>query len=397
MKKNVNIILAILIVICLIILIYRYTWGPMTEEFEPKLPTKGIINIHERIQRASVVEKWLEVMNICGISATCMLASPEQTYLLNSPPGFSNYSNNNDLVIYLERKYDSKILAFPTIDPRDPNLSDVIKDLQNRGAIGFNSFSGHTAELFPPPNTKINDYLGPLNRTEMYPIYKYLEQNKIPFNWHVKLKNDTLFSQVEEILKEFPNLIIDFPHFGVLGIDVMRLGILMDNYSGIYTDISFGGYAKWGMPRVSDNVDLFQRFVKKYQNRVMFGTDIVITNNKRKTVSWLVNHTLAYRNMLEKEQYYVNIPNITGEGFDLNETLNGLGLSQEILDKIYFENPIRFLDGKPTNVKTNSNVSSKHSISYAQNKDNIQLDIIVNDSNRYFLSTYQRKTLLLSS
>jgi len=354
MKKKLNIILSILIIICLLILLFRVFLIPPDEKFEPILPSKGIINIHDRIHKSSDVEKWLEVMNICGISATCMLASPEQTYFINSPPGFSNYSMNNDLVVYLEKKYNSKILAFPTIDPRDPNLLDIIKDQLEKGAIGFNSFSGHTAELFTPPYIKINDYLGPLNRSDMYPIYEYLERNRIPFNWHVKLKNDTLYLQVKEILKDFPNLIVDFPHFGVLGTDVMRLGELMDNYTGIYTDISFGGYAKWGLPRVSNNIELFQKFVNKYHDRIMFGTDIVITNNIRKTVPWLVNHTMAYRHMLEKEQYYVNIPNITGDGSHLNETLNGLGLSEKILNEIYFENPIRFLNGEPANSKKNS-------------------------------------------
>lgn len=344
-----NYILSVLIIICLIILLYRTFLTPTVEEFKSELPSKGIINVHERIQRFSDVKKWFEVMDICGISATCMLASPEQTYLLNSPPGFSNYSKNNDLVIYLERKYDSKILAFPTIDTRDLNSLDTIKDQLNRGAIGFNSFSGHTAELFPPPKTKINDYLGPLNKSDIYPIYEYLERYRIPFNWHVKLKNDTLYSQVKEILKKFPNLIVDFPHFGVVGTELWRLSQIMDNYSGIYTDISFGGYAKWGLSRVSDNVEQFNEFVKKYHDRVMFGTDIVITNNIRKTVFWLVNHTMAYLNMLEKKQYDVYIPNITGEGFDLNETLNGLGLSEEILNEIYFNNPIRFLNGESVN------------------------------------------------
>ena len=215
MKKKLNNILGVLIIICLIILLYRVILIPEEEEFRPKLPSTGIINVHERINRASDLDKWFEVMDICGISATCMLASPEQTFLLKSQPGFSNYSKNNDLIIYLEQKYNSKILAFPTIDPRDPNLLSMINDELNRGVIGFNSFSGHTAELFPPPKTKINDYLGPLNRTNMFIIYNYLEKHRIPFNWHVKLKNDTLYSQVEEILKEFPNLIVDFPHFGV--------------------------------------------------------------------------------------------------------------------------------------------------------------------------------------
>jgi hypothetical protein len=51
--------------------------------------------------------------------------------------------------------------------------------------------------------------------------------------------------------------------------------------------------------------------------------------------------------LLEKDEYYVNIENITGEGFGFNGTYNGLELPQNILDEIYYENPIRFLTGKP--------------------------------------------------
>ncbi len=270
------------------------------------------------------------------------------------------------MTIYLEEKYDSKILAFPTIDPRDQEKLKIIKDQLARGAIGFNSFSGHTAELFPEPKKTIYDYLGPLNRSDMEEVYEYFEREQIPFNWHVKLKNDTLYSQVRDVMKKYPDMIVDFPHFGVLGTDLYRLEELMDNYSGVYTDISFGGFAKWGMPRVSNNIELYREFVNKYHDRVMFGTDIVITNNVRKTVPWLVDHIMAYRNMLEKDEYYVNIQNITGEGFDLNETLNGLGLGQEILDEIYYETPMRFLKGEPAELKNSS--SRALEISF-ENKD----------------------------
>jgi hypothetical protein len=78
----------------------------------------------------------------------------------------------------------------------------------------------------------------------------------------------------------------------------------------------------------------------------MFGTDMVVTNNVRKTVPWIVNLTMGYRDMLEKNEFHINVSNITGEGFAFDMTLNGFGLSQDVLDKIYFDNPIRFLRGK---------------------------------------------------
>lgn len=347
--RKLNLLLIILIIISFFVLMYRITLPTQEHEFEPKLPTEGIINIHEHIHRFSDADKWMEAMAKCGVSTTIMLGSPEVTFLLNSPPGFNNYSKNNDMILNLEEEYDSKILAFPTIDPRDPNKLEVLKDQLDKGAIGLKLYSGHTGEIFPEPKETLYDYLGPLNRSDMYPVYEYCEKNNIPIIWHIKLKWDYLFNETIAVLNDFPNLIVNIPHFGVLGAELERLEQLMENYSGVYTDISFGGFAKWGLPRVSNNIEVFREFVLKFHDRVMLGTDMVVTNNVRKTVPWIVNLTMGYRHMLEKDEYYINVPNITGEGEDdnLEGQLKGLGLDQDILDEIYFETPLRFLKGEP--------------------------------------------------
>ena len=345
--KTLNAILAALIIISVIILIYSVIWSPPKEDFEPKLPTSGIINIHEHIHKTYDAPKWLDAMEECGVSTTIMLGSPEATFRLNSPPGFNNYSINNEIILWLEKKYDSKILAFPTIDPRDPNKLKILKEQIDNGAVGLKLFSGHTGPIFPEPKETIYDYIGPLNRLDMYGVYEYCEKNRIPIIWHIKVKLEYLFNETLAVLRDFPNLIVDIPHFGVVGSEIWWLEQIMENYSGVYTDISFGGFAHEHMPVVSKNIKAYREFVAKFHDRVMFGTDMVVTNNIRKTVPWIVNLTLAYRDMLEKDEYYINVPNITGEGFNFSTTLNGFGLSKDILDEIYFENAIRFLTGKP--------------------------------------------------
>jgi hypothetical protein len=228
-----------------------------------------------------------------------------------------------------------------------------LKDQLEQGAIGLKLWAGHTGEIFPEPKETLYDYLGPLNRSDMDEIYEYCEANAIPIIWHMKLYWNYIYNEISDVLQRFPNLIVNIPHFGVLGSDFTRLEQLMDEYPGVYTDISFGGFAYWSMQKMSNNSGVYKSFVENYNDRVMFGTDIVMTRNERKTTQWLVNHTMAYRHMLEKDEFYVNIPNITGEGFDLKGDLNGLGLADEILNKIYFETPLRFLKGEPGVEKTN--------------------------------------------
>ena len=353
--------MVIFIVICFIVLIYTLSYQEPADKFKPEFPIEGIINIHEHIHRSSDAEKWLEAMDECEVSATVMLGSPEVTFKLNSPPGFNNYSINNDIILYLEKKYDSKILAFPTIDPRDPHKLEMLKDQLNRGAIGLKLFSGHTGEIYAGDKKTIYDYLGPLNRSDMYGVYEYCERNEIPIIWHIKLAWDYLYDETRAVLRDFPELIVDIPHFGVLGSNLTRLGILMDEYPGVYTDISFGGFAYWSMQLASNHIEQYRTFVNKYHDRIMFGTDMVVTNNIRKTVPWIVNLTMGYRDMLEKEAFHINVPNITGEGFDFDMDLKGFKLSQEKLDTIYFDNAIRFLRGKPSeprNVSTRAILNS---------------------------------------
>ena len=358
---KINAVLTIFITLSIIFLIYRVIITPWDadSQFEPKLPTEGIINIHEHIHKYTDADKWLSAMELCGVSTTIMLGSPEATFLLSAPPGFNNYTKNNDVVLYLEKKHDSKILAFPTIDPRDPDKLDMLKKELKDGAIGLKLFSGHTGEIFPKPKTTIYDYLGPLDREDMFDVYEYCEENQVPVIWHIKLKWDYLYNETRNVMARFPNLIVDIPHFGVLGSDLSRLGYLMDNYTGIYTDISFGGFAYWSMQLASNNIERYRAFVNRYHERVMFGTDMVVTNNVRKTVSWISNLTMGYRDMLEKSEFHVNVPNITGEGFDFDMDLNGFGLSQDILDKIYFDNAHRFLKGEPTESQNTQNITTK--------------------------------------
>jgi len=144
---------------------------------------------------------------------------------------------------------------------------------------------------------------------------------------------------------------------------------LMDNYTGIYTDISFVGFADWSIQLASNNIEHYRAFVNKYHERVMFGTDMVVTNNVRKTVSWIANLTMGYRDMLEKSLFHINVPNITGEGFDFDMDLNGFGLSQDKLDKIYFDNALRFLKGRP--VTEDQNQSGSRSNRHKDNNDPI--------------------------
>ena len=78
-------------------------------------------------------------------------------------------------------------------------------------------------------------------------------------------------------------------------------------------------------------------FIRRYDNRVLFGTDMVVTKHKRKTVQWLTEIVQCYRHMLEAQRHRCSL---------VEGSLNGLALDEETLRQIYEVNPQSILRAK---------------------------------------------------
>ncbi len=110
----------------------------------------------------------------------------------------------------------------------------------------------------------------------------------------------------------------------------------MDTYPQLYTDASFGfiEFLKAALLRISQDPEKYRRLILKYQDRIFFGTDMVVTDAEYKTADWMGNVTRAYRDFLEKGTYQF----FAIEGM----TLRGLHLDRKVLDKIYRTNFEKF-------------------------------------------------------
>ncbi len=304
----------------------------------------GIINGHEHIQNLELGTRWVKAMDRAGISTTVMLGSPDATFFLHPSGPFNKYEENNEELFLLVDKYPDRFIAFPTIFPYADNKLDLLENYISRGALGLKLFSGHHAVFYKD--------IGPLNLSSMYPVYEYCEQEHIPIIWHIHLGEEYLRNEFDEILRDFPNLIINVPHFMLLSIDLYktkgqgRLRYYLDTYPNLYTDISFGYWVKDGLWRISNHTKEFREFMIEFQDRFTFGTDIVCTVHPRKDVEWLANITIGYRDILEKEHFNLTVnPDIQGDfnGFEPG-THNGLNLPAGVLNKIYYDNMIKFLN-----------------------------------------------------
>lgn len=285
-----------------------------------------IINAHEHFQSQNEVPKFLEAMKQNGVVKTVIVGSPEAT-ILTGRQGFFGEEKYNEEVLKIANEHPDHFVAFTTINVQDPQKLEKLRNYLNRGGKGLKLYAGHS--LF-------HDL--PLDHETMMPIYQYCEEKQIPILFHVNAGK--FQEEFETVLKKFPRVKIICPHFCLSTIAIDRFEYLMDTYPGLYTDLSFGyiDFLKAGLLRISRDPEKMKAAILKYQDRILFGTDMVVTSAPYKTVTWLSDVTRAYRNMLEKEQY-----SFFGTG---PMTLRGLHLDKPVLEKIYRKNFEKFFYDK---------------------------------------------------
>lgn len=292
--------------------------------FDARADRGGIVNAHEHFQSIQGVPKFLEAMKENGVTQTLIVGSPEAT-ILKGREGFFGEEEFNEAVLEIGRVYPDQFIVFPTVNVKDPAKLEKLKRYLERGGRGLKLYSGHTF---------FHD--APLDEASMHPVYQYCEEERVPILFHVNPGHYR--EEFENVLKRYPRLKVICPHYCLSTVNTQRLEELMDRYPRLFIDISFGymDFLIQGLKRFSRNPARYRRLVEKYQDRIFFGTDMVVTNAPHKTVEWLTKVTRVYRDLLEREHFEF----FAIEGM----TLRGLHLDPKILKKIYrtnFENFLR--------------------------------------------------------
>lgn len=290
-----------------------FTFNNKEDKFE-------IISVHDHIQDLDRASYFLEAMDKTNIKQIWLVGSPDATIYKNRQ-GFEGYDKNNEELLKIIEAYPNKFIAFCTIKPEDPEKLNKLKNCISKGAKGLKLYTGHS--LF---------HTIPLNDPLMDEIYSYVEENKIPITFHVN--GGKYKSEFEEVLKKHPNIIVNCAHFCLLSLKLDELSYLLDTYPNLYIDISFGSFAQEGLERLSKDPERYRNFIVKYSNRILFGTDLVITDNPMKTTEYIIDMTNCYKDLLEKDKYSC---------FLSQEMLNGLNLNDDILKRIYEENPNKLI------------------------------------------------------
>jgi len=139
------------------------------------------------------------------------------------------------------------------------------------------------------------------------------------------------------MLDKHPRLRVTFAHFFFLGNFIDEATRVFEKYPNVNFDLTPGTEM---FRNFSKNIDAWHDFFEKYEDRILFGTD---SNNIKsaelnRRLNTLVRTTLTHDT--SEFEIYGYRP----------ETLRGLALGERTMEKICYENYIRFAGtSKPVN------------------------------------------------
>jgi len=305
--------------------------------FEAGFRDFEVVNAHDHLFSRKYLDKYLRAANDTGVVRTLFVASSEYTLMGAGHDQAKGNHENTMEVLAAAAENPGKIIPFCAVHPDDPQKLERLKSYVEQGAQGLKLYTGHG-----------NFYDHPLDWDGMEEIYAYCEETRLPICWHVNLTR--YFDEFERVMRRHPNLIVIVPHFGVTfyrprSQKFREFQRLLDTYPNLYTDTSFGTrqILVAGLEVVSDNLDIFRAFFEKYSERILFGTDMVVTGNKEKTQDWVTAVLRACRDVLEKDTYHFFMgaqgsPYAYGKTKNVYGAYRGLNLSDEILRKVYETN-----------------------------------------------------------
>ena len=135
---------------------------------------------------------------------------------------------------------------------------------------------------------------------------------------------EELIRQQHNVFRKHPKTTFINAHFGWFANDLKHLGELLDAMPNVH--VEFGAIiAELGrQPRMA------RQFFEKYQDRILFGKD-----------SWVPAEYTTYFRVLETTDEYFPYH----KKYHAFWRMYGMGLSDEVLKKIYYKNAIRLIPG----------------------------------------------------
>ncbi|UYP46740.1 hypothetical protein NEF87_003025 [Candidatus Lokiarchaeum ossiferum] len=281
--------------------------------------------------------------------------------------------------LMLKYQYPTKFFVFGCLDVSQYFMHNksvgkqfvkYVKRIQLCGCDGIKMIEGK-------PDLRRTVPIPDFDKRVWEPFWTFAEEIGLPILWHVNdpeefwdeskipswaknqgwlygedtINNEVQYTQVLNVLKKHPKLKIIFAHFFFMSAQLERLSEIFDKFSNIYVDLTPGieMYINF-----SKNQESAVQFFKKYQNRILYGTDIgarcVISNDFELNNKESTHRSTLVQSFLSKQgQFTVKSDGDFLIGIE-DFQLRALNLPPHITKKIFYDNFSRIVGKKPRTV-----------------------------------------------
>lgn len=197
----------------------------------------------------------------------------------------------------------------------DPEL-DIV--WQTAGELGIPVFlhTADPAEFFEPLDYENERWL----ELAIFPNRRFMDADRFP---HF----DDLMAERDRLIAKHPNTTWIVAHMSWYTADLGRLGELFDRFPNVYGELGAVLYDLGRQPRFA------KQFFEQYQDRILFGKD-----------SFQPSEYPYYWRVFETEDEYFDYY----RDYHAFWKMYGMGLTDDVLRSIYYENALRIIPDMPT-------------------------------------------------
>ncbi len=327
---------------------------------------RRIIDGHIHYAHYSYADSLMAILDDAGIDRLGVVCTPDEQRLSLVPDALHLKAMHPEQV-YVFGGLDISPL-FMTPDIAGEAFAHYVDVLCEMGVDGIKMIEGK-AEI--RKRLPIPDFDDPVYA----PYWEKLAQAQVPLVFHVNdpeafwdaervpdwaremgwyygdgtyIDNEDQYRQVLSVLDRHPDLHINFAHFFFLSAQLDRLGGYLDRYPNMRVDLTPGIEMYFNF---AANPQQTRDFFIKYQDRILYGTDIgarALLADREAGIE--TEESLArievVRGFLENEGPF----NLTHQGFLFGgpeANFFGIQLPGDVLDKIYYQNFIKFAGEMP--------------------------------------------------
>ncbi len=310
---------------------------PVTKVDKAKYPVIDM-HSHDYAESKEGLDEWVKTMDETGIEKTVILT-------IEHGPAF-------DSLAKVYSKYPGRFELWCGLDYtgyKEPGFADkIIAELvrcHDQGAVGVGELGDKGKGLYYSKPQAIG--MHPDDK-RMDPVWEKCAELRMPVSIHVadpiwmyepmdstndglmnailwRLDNkpdiaghDEMVDILERTVKNHPNTVFIACHLANCSNDLGKAGALIDKYPNLFMDIGARFGEICAIPRAA------RRFLVKYQDRIVYGTDLGRSADMYRT---------TFR-LLETSDEHIYIPR-----YNYHWAFSALELPDSVLEKIYHSNP----------------------------------------------------------